>query len=69
MNMLRLAFREIVGMFVDDGALALQSLLLIAVVTIAVEVLAAPSGWAGAALIGGCAAILASSVYRAARRR
>jgi hypothetical protein len=69
MKLLRLLFSEIAGMFVENGSLALQSLLLIAVVTAAVEFLAVPAGWAAAALVAGCAAILASSVYGASRPR
>jgi hypothetical protein len=68
MNMLRAVARELLGLFVDDGALALEIL--------AVVILAAVSGalapdepWVtGAILLFGCLGVLSISVARAARR-
>lgn len=42
MNLVRLAVKEFIGMFVDDGNLALLALLLIAAITAAVKFLALP---------------------------
>ena len=42
MNIVRVIFSELVGMFVDDGYLALLALVLIAAVTAAVKLLALP---------------------------
>ncbi|EJJ24635.1 hypothetical protein [Rhizobium sp. CF142] len=69
MNILRIAFKELTGMFIDDGALALFSLLLVLGVGLAVK-----SGLIGptvgaALLVAGCLAVLAESVARAARRK
>ncbi|MGT2465061.1 hypothetical protein ACVOMV_06170 [Mesorhizobium atlanticum] len=55
--MIRLVFEELVGMFVDDGNLALLALILIALVTAAVKVLGLPPLVGGFLLLGGCLAI------------
>jgi uncharacterized membrane protein (UPF0136 family) len=62
------ALREIIGMFIDDGLLALMAVALIAILTVAVKLLALPSLWGAALLLIGSIAILATSVLRAARR-
>lgn len=69
MNVVRLALKELVGMFVDDGNLALLALILIATVTAAVKFLALPRLLGGVLLLVGCLAILVQSVRRAARTR
>ena len=69
MSIVRLAIKELVGMFIDDGNLALLALMLIAAVTIAVKFLALPPLLGGIALMAGCLAILVRSVRRAARGR
>lgn len=68
MNALRTASLELLGLFVDDGALALLTLLLVAAVTAL-----ALFGWLpplaiGALLFFGAVAILAESVNRATRK-
>jgi hypothetical protein len=68
MNIVRLAAREIIGMFVDDGNLALLALLLIAAITAVVKFLALPPLFGGILLLIGCLAILVQSVRRAARQ-
>ncbi|AZO04192.1 MULTISPECIES: hypothetical protein [unclassified Mesorhizobium] len=65
--MIRLVFKEVVGMFVDDGNLALLALILIALVTAAVKVLGLPPLIGGFLLLAGCLAILLESTRRAAR--
>ncbi|WP_192181692.1 hypothetical protein [Mesorhizobium amorphae] len=67
MNIVRLAIKEFVGMFIDDGNLALLALILIAAVTAAVKFLAVPPLLGGVLLLVGCLAILIHSVRRAAR--
>ena len=62
MNILRTIAREVVGLFIDDGALALLSLALIALVTVLVELAGLPAMWGALALLLGCLAILADSV-------
>ena len=69
MKALRTAFGEFVGLFIDDGRLALTVLALIAVVTLAVK-----GAWVGplagaVALLAGCIVLLLESVYRDARRK
>lgn len=65
--MIRLVFKELVGMFVDDGNLALLALILIALVTAGVKVVGLPPLIGGFLLLAGCLAILLESTRRAAR--
>ena len=67
MKTIRLVVKEIVGMFVDDGNLALLALVLIALVTAAVKLLTLPPLVGGCLLLVGCLAILIESARRAAR--
>jgi hypothetical protein len=69
MSILRIAFKELIGMFIDDGALALFCLLLVLGVGLAAKFgLIGPT--AGAVLlVAGCLSVLAESVARAARRK
>ena len=69
MRFLSLIAKEAVGMFVDDGALALLAVLLIAAVTAAVKLAALPPLAGGVALLVGCLVILLQSVHRATRQR
>ncbi|CDX40365.1 conserved hypothetical protein [Mesorhizobium plurifarium] len=67
MSVIRLVFKELVGMFVDDGSLALLTLILIALIAAAVKLLALPPLVGGVLLLAGCLAILVESTRRAAR--
>jgi len=67
MSVIRLVAREFLGMFVDDGNLALLALVLVAAVAAAVKLLAMPPLLGGVLLLVGCLAILLQSVRRAAR--
>ncbi|TPO03094.1 hypothetical protein [Mesorhizobium sp. B1-1-5] len=67
--MIRLVFNELVGMFVDDGNLALLALILIALIAAAVKFLGLPPLVGGFLLLAGCLAILLQSTRRAARGR
>lgn len=69
MNLLRLICKEVLGLFIDDGSLALLSLLLVAVVTGLVKLIGLPPLWGGLLLLVGCLAILAESARRGSRRR
>ena len=69
MTVIRLIYREIVGMFIDDGNLAILALVLIAAVTGLVKLFALPALWGALGLLVGCLAILADSVRRAGRTR
>ena len=68
MNLLRQIWDEVTGMSIDDGALATQVAVLIAVVTLAINVAGVPALWAAAVLIPGCIVILGASVMRARKR-
>jgi hypothetical protein len=68
MSALAVALREIVGLFVDDGALALA---IIAVIVVAglVTVFAPAAVWAsGGILVLGCLGVLVVNVMTAKRR-
>ncbi|MER9329287.1 hypothetical protein [Mesorhizobium sp. M0488] len=68
MNIVHMAAKEFVGMFIDDGSLALLALVLIAGIAAAVKLLALPPLLGGILLLIGCLVILAQSVRRAALR-
>ncbi len=68
MSFIASVFKELVGLFVDDGNLALQSVGLIAVVTLLVKGLALPGLWGAGLLLLGCLAILTLSLRRMLRR-
>ena len=68
MKFLRIAADELIGMFIDDGSLALWSVMLIAVVSVAILWLGFSALWGGVLLVVGCIAILTISVIRAARQ-
>ncbi|NLS07943.1 hypothetical protein HGP14_32470 [Rhizobium sp. P32RR-XVIII] len=69
MNILKIVFKELLGMFIDDGALALLSLILIAAVGLVVK-LGFVTALVGALILAvGCLLILAESVFRAAKAK
>jgi hypothetical protein len=68
MKFIRLIVKEIIGMFVDDGSLALLAVLLVAAVTVGVKLLSLPPLAGGVLLLAGSIAILAWSVRRATLR-
>ena len=69
MNALEAVWRELLGLFVDDGALALE--ILAVVMLAAISVALAPNAplAAGIILLLGCLGVLSASVARAVRRR
>ena len=67
MNLLVSIYKEIVGLFIDDGALALLSLILIALVAGLVALAGLPPLLGALALLVGCLLILADSVRRGCR--
>jgi hypothetical protein len=69
MNWLKNIFREIFGLFVDDGSFALAILLWLAVVRWATPRLSIPTGITGVILFAGLALILAESATRYSRRK
>lgn len=69
MSILRLIVPELLGMFVDDGNLAILAGMLIALVSLTVVWLGLPALLGGLLLAAGCIGILAWSVLRAAASR
>jgi hypothetical protein len=67
MGFLRTAVRELAGMFVDDGALALLNLVLVLVVGVAVKAGLVGAAAGAAILLLGSLLILAESLARASR--
>ncbi|MBW8727611.1 MAG: hypothetical protein JF625_20980 [Inquilinus limosus] len=69
MTTIKAVLAELLGLFIDDGALALAAIALIAAVAAAVRWAGLP-GLGGALLIlAGCLLILAESLHRAARAK
>jgi hypothetical protein len=69
MTAIRAALAELVGMFIDDGQLALTLIALIAAVTLAVKIAGIGGLAGGLVLLAGCILLLLESVYRDARRK
>jgi|SoimicMinimDraft_5_1059733.scaffolds.fasta_scaffold63623_2 hypothetical protein len=69
MSMLRAVLRELLGLFVDDGALAVEILAVVALAAIAGALAPGLPLAMGAVLLLGCLGVLSASVARAARRR
>ncbi len=68
MNLLKTIWGETLGMFVDDGALALQMVVLIGAVAGAVKLLRLSPLLGGALLLVGCLAVLGLSLMRKIRQ-
>jgi hypothetical protein len=68
MNVLLAVGRELLGLFVDDGALALEILGVVVVAAIAAALVPDLPLATGAILLLGCVGVLLTSVARAARR-
>jgi hypothetical protein len=69
MTMIRGILSGLIGLFIDDGSLALAILGLIAIATVTVKAGWLPPLAGGLLLLAGCIALILESVYRAARRR
>jgi hypothetical protein len=69
MNALSAVFRELLGLFVDDGSLALAILAVVMLAAISVALIPDAPLAAGAILLLGCLGVLSANVARAARRR
>ena len=64
MNTLGTALRELVGLFVDDGALALEIVAVVALAGISKSLIPAIPLAAGAILLFGCLGVLLGNVRR-----
>ena len=69
MNWLKSIFREIFGLFIEDGSFAVAILLWLAVVRWATPRLNIPTGITGVILFAGLALILAESATRYSRHK
>ena len=69
MTVIRAAIAELIGMFIDDGQLALTLVALIAVVTLLVKFAGIGGLAGGLLLLAGAIGLLVESVYRDARRK
>jgi len=67
MNMLIAVLRELIGLFVDDGSLALMILAVVMLVGILATLMPDFQLAAGAVLLFGCLGVLLANVARAAR--
>jgi hypothetical protein len=68
MTRLRSILRELIGLFVDDGSLAIAILAWVGVVALALPAFGLPEVWRASLLFVGCIAILVENVARSARR-
>jgi hypothetical protein len=68
MNALSAALRELAGLFVDDGALALQIVAVVVLAAFSATLLPEVPFVAGGILLLGCLGVFLANVARAARR-
>jgi hypothetical protein len=68
MRTLTAILREIAGLFVDDGSLALAILAVVAVAAFLAIVLKVSALAVGLVLLGGCVAVLIENVIRTGQR-
>jgi hypothetical protein len=68
MNGLKAVFREVTGLFVEDGALALEIIAVVLLAGVCARLLPDSPSVAGAILLFGCLAALGANVAGAARR-
>jgi hypothetical protein len=68
MNMLGAVVREMLGLFVEDGSLALEILAVVILAAISAALVPDAPLVAGAILLFGCLGVLLTNVARAARR-
>jgi hypothetical protein len=69
MGWLGTALRRLVGLFVDDGSLALAILAWLCLIAVAASLWPAGGGWLGVGLAAGLLAILAENVLRAGKTK
>jgi hypothetical protein len=68
MNVLIAVLRELIGLFVDDGSLALMILAVVILASVLATFLSDLQLAAGAVLLFGCLGVLLANVARAAHR-
>ena len=68
MSALTAALRELIGLFVEDGALALAIVAVVVIAGLAAALLPAASWLSGCVLLFGCLGVLVFNVMTAKRR-
>ena len=68
MRWITFALRELAGLFVDDGSLALLALIWLAACGLALRWLPVDPAWAGAVLFAGLALVLVASALQTGRK-
>ena len=68
MNGLKAVFREVTGLFVEDGALALEIIAVVMLAGVCALLFPDSPSAAGGILLFGCLAALGANVMRAVRR-
>jgi hypothetical protein len=68
MKIMTSVFREVTGLFVEDGSLALQIVVVVIISGVVVGLFPDSTSAAGAILLFGCLGVLSANVARAARR-
>jgi hypothetical protein len=68
MRTLRFVLRELIGLFVDDGALALEIVAVVALASMLAALFPGAPSIAGGILLLGCVGALSINVANAARR-
>jgi hypothetical protein len=69
MNAFRAVFRELAGLFVDDGSLALEIVTVVVLAALCATLIPEVPLAAGGILLLGCLGVLFANVATAARRR
>ena len=69
MNALGAVFRELAGLFVDDGSLALEIVTVVVLAALSAKLIPEVPLVAGGILLLGCVGVLFANVATAARRR
>jgi hypothetical protein len=68
MNSLKAGFREVAGLFVEDGSLAIEIIAVVVLAGVLARLLPESPAVAGGILLIGCLTVLGANVARSARR-
>ena len=68
MNLIVTTFKNLIGIFVEDGTLAILLIVWVGIVALVLPRVPIDSSWDGVILFAGCVAILIENVVRAGRR-
>ena len=68
MKIITSVFREVAGLFVEDGSLALQIVVVVTIAGVFARLFPDSTSAVGAILLFGCLGVLSANVARAARR-